>query len=45
VLCLASKKSNGVIPHWAEVIGMMVIIVQEKNGEILVSQLNYGEGN
>jgi hypothetical protein len=47
VLCVvifASEKNNGVVANWAEGIDIMVDPVKDENGEIILSELNFGEG-
>jgi hypothetical protein len=47
VLCVvifASDKSNGVVANWAEGIDIMVDPVKDEKGEIILSELNFGEG-
>jgi hypothetical protein len=47
VLCVvifASEKTNGVIANWAEGIDIMVDPVKDEQGEIILSEVNFGEG-
>jgi hypothetical protein len=47
VLCVvifASDKSNGVVANWTEGIDIMVDPVKDESREIILSEINFGEG-